>query len=437
MAGKGDVKISIIGDAHSLVSALGKGSAAGSAFSGVFAGVGMAFGQNLMGMATKMASFANDSIDKFVNLGVQTRKVMRQTGLTAQESSKLISVARESGVAYEDLTKSLKIFDKQLTGGGPNLEDASKALKALGIESRDSTGKMRPMTELLGDTAEVFKELGDGVEATALAQKLFGKSGESMLPLLQQGREGISDITDAMDKYGLTLDDAGVKKALETKKAQRELSMVWEGLQVQVGEHLAPVLKDLSKWMAETLPTAIQSAKQWVTDHKTDIEEWGKKIKEMVEWAQENVPKMLETIKGIGEGLQKVLDPIVDTIQTITLKLAELNDKMVELQGGNKTGQTNLQVSDFAWGPFGAIKALGEKISGNAGGGFLQDGMGWVGENGPELRYTRGGQTSLLPASQSGGGMGGTPTILNDTIVVQQNGHTVATAERRRELSLT
>ena len=39
MMAKGDVKIAIIGDASSLVSAFGKAGAAGSAFSGVFAGV--------------------------------------------------------------------------------------------------------------------------------------------------------------------------------------------------------------------------------------------------------------------------------------------------------------------------------------------------------------------------------------------------------------
>jgi hypothetical protein len=530
---KGDVKVSIIGDASSLVGALGKSSAASSAFGGVFAGVGMAVGQDLMGMASKVASFAGDSIQKFMDVAAQTRTLMRETGMTAQGASTLGAVAKASGVNIDDLTRSLKMLDKNLVAGKLDnyaggmkgaakgadeltdaqlklgdanervadlqvlqsqktkhtysdqiamreaLEDVTKAQEDLktaqdagnisldkyGISVRDAKGELLPMWTILKNSANTFEKLGDGPEAVALSMKMFGKEGMAMLPFLQQGEKGLDGLAEAAQRTGLVLGDESMEKWKKARQASRELSIGWEGLQVQIGEFLVPALTSVSEWMGKELPKQIEIAKQWWADNQKKIGEWKATLVEAIDWAKTNIPLMIETIKSVGGGLAAVLDPIVGTIQTLTLELAKLDDKIKEMQGGNaKHGAPVWGLSDLGGG-IGTIKKLQETINylqngpggrpltadekkvydstkqaqtgyGNAGGGFLQDGWGWVGENGPELRYTRGGQTSVLPSTQSGGGVGGTPTILQDTYVINIDGNRMATAERRRELSL-
>ena len=258
MAGKRTFEIVIAGNStgaeHALDGVQVHASAFGTAVAGAMFGVGQMVANTVMDMGQKFATFAFDSITKFEDLAVNTRKVMRETGMSASDASQLIGVAQDVGVSAETLQKNFKLFDKTVV-------DHPEKLAKLGIAVRDSNGALRPMADIVADVSDRFVKLGDGAEATALAQQLFGKTGVDMMPILQMGGQAIQDNAKELAKYGLVLDDAGVQKGLAAKKATRELGMAWEGIQVTLGQYLAPLLTDFAKWLGEKLPGAIAAAK--------------------------------------------------------------------------------------------------------------------------------------------------------------------------------
>src|SRR5262249_571974 len=89
-------------------------------------------------------------------------------------------------------------------------------------------------------------QLPAGADKAALAQQLFGRQATALLPLLNQGSEGIAEQMKTMQRYGLTLDESGVKQSLALVRQQRELKGEMEGLKVAVGTALIPVLSDLA-----------------------------------------------------------------------------------------------------------------------------------------------------------------------------------------------
>jgi hypothetical protein len=512
---KGDVKVAIIGDASSLVGALSKSSAAGSAMQGVFAGVGMAVGTSMMGMAKSVANFAGDSIQKFMDLGTQTRTLMRETGMTAEAASTLGVVFKASSVDIDSATKALKIFDKNLVAGKLDnyaggmkdaaeasddlkdaqmklsdaqehvndlqieqsqkskktyrdtvamreaLEDVTKAqtelgtaqnagsvsLDKYGIKVRDAEGKLLPMWDILTSTADTFEKLGDGPEAAALAMKLFGKDGMSMLPFLQQGKDGLDKLSQSAQASGLVLGGDAMQKWKDARQASRELSIQWEGMQVTVGQFLLPALTSVSKWFTEEQPTIKEAGTNiaksfhdlFGEDSGASLRAGGEQVGGMFDKLEEKWTTSIGTVDDLRQGFNtlgdgmiwvkdNVLDPIWGSLQWAQEHVLQPLWDIIQNIGTAIKDGLGLVVGLFTGDSGGAGK--------HAGGGFLSDGMNMVGENGPELVYTRGGKTSVSPSTQSGGGVGGTPTILQDTYVINIDGNRLAVAERRRELGL-
>ncbi len=437
-----------------------KSSGLGSVMTGVFQGMGMAIGNTLMDLGGKVASFATDSISQFEGLAVSTRKMERATGLGAEEASKLIEVAKDSGVGFDSLAQSLKIFDKNLIAGNVDgyngalktqakdgqaasaaadalakaqqrlgdvqllqsqkahlttqdniaLRNASEAVATAqakvndqaaqagpnfeknGFAVRDAKGQLLPMTEVLGNVADKFKQLNDtgqGPAETALALKLFGKAGNDMLPVLIQGKAGISEITDSMDKYGLTLDEAGVNKGLAAAKSQRELGMAFDGLKVQVGEQLAPYMKMFTDWAKNEIPIAVGVAKGWLHDHADDFKRIGDKIHDAFTWAVEHVPLILLDI-GLAAGWLKDhgIDPLVGTLQDMkdgwTNNIGTMDDTKRGMGVvGDKAGWLKDKVLDPLGGTLqdmqqGWLNNIGSMDDTKRGFGKVGDAGGWL-----------------------------------------------------------
>jgi hypothetical protein len=302
MSGSRTLSFKITGDASDGIQAMGqmehKTDVLGGVIAGFSASAGAAIGNFVTDAAGKLASFATDSVDLFTTMAGQTRKVMLTTGLTAEDSSRLVNIARLTGVEYNDLQDALKGLGNQLVGN-QELFDTN------GVKTRDLRGELLPMPEILGNIADKMVALGDGAEASALSQMMMEDAGVLLMPMLQMGKQGIADMSHELDKYGLTMDANGVAKAKEMTAAQAKMSMGWDGLQLQIGQALAGPLTDIYAWVGERMPAAIFVLKLWIHEHEKDFESWGNSVKNALKWVGENGPGIL---RGIADGLSWMKD---------------------------------------------------------------------------------------------------------------------------------
>ncbi len=239
MAGR-EVKVAIIGDASRLKSALNEASAKSGEFGDKFgkSTALIAGGAAVMGAA--VLKFAKDAVGAFQDTGEETRKLQIITGASAQSMSGLIAAGEELGVGYDSLVKSLGIFSKKIASSKDTMAD-------FGIAARDTQGNMLPMDTLLGETADKFAAMPDGIEKTALSMKLFGKSGKDMIPLLDEGSAGLQKLKDKAAALGLVMSQQDVDAAHKLTIANRELNEAFKGLEVRVGSKIVPVLATLAQ----------------------------------------------------------------------------------------------------------------------------------------------------------------------------------------------
>jgi hypothetical protein len=254
----------------------GEDRTAGKAMKGV-AGeaekTGTSFHKNVVAgaavAATAIVAFGKISVDKFKEVAGETAGLMRTMGGTAQSASELRFAAQQSGVTYETLSKSTGKFSKALVASGPSGKAQSAMIKTLGFDFRDAHGHVMPMAELLPKVSDHFKTMPAGAEKTALAMKLFGKAGTDMLPFLNKGSDGIKALTKESDKYGLTLTGANLDAMKKSKASQREWNASLDGLRVQIGAQVLPIMTKLVSFIRDAIIPIIVQVSTFFREHST------------------------------------------------------------------------------------------------------------------------------------------------------------------------
>ena len=174
---------------------------------GLAGGVGGALGALVpaAGIAG-LTALAKGSIDAADNLN----DLRQRTGVSVENLSKFGAAAEDAGSSIDEVAKSMGRLSKGI------VDPASKtneALKSIGINSRDASGNVRGVDAIMLDLADKFAKMPDGAQKTALAMELFGKSGANLIPMLNGGREALSqyqatisgDMASAADQFNDSL----------------------------------------------------------------------------------------------------------------------------------------------------------------------------------------------------------------------------------------
>lgn len=270
-AGDAILKLLLVGEDKSASAALGKVAAkakeTGEKAKASLGGIGGALGAiGGLAAAAGIVKFGKDAIGSFTEVGTESIKLSRLTGLPIEQASRLRFAFQQTGVDAETAGKSMGIFSKNLVNGS-----ADKALSSLGMAVRDSTGKLKSMEDLLPGIADKFKGMPDGPEKTALAMQLFGKGGASMIPFLNKGADGIAALDAASDKYGLTISGPMADQIKKAKASQKDWDATVQGLSVTFGAVLLPVLTTALGYVRDNVVPIIQSATAFFSRHADEI----------------------------------------------------------------------------------------------------------------------------------------------------------------------
>ena len=216
--------------------------------------------------AIGLAAFAKESIDTFQSATKETLALNRAVGGSVEASSRLRFAAKQTGQDLGNFTKAMGLLDKNLvkaaqTGKGP----VSDTMKSLGVAFTDAQGKVKPLTEILPDMAEQFKNMPNGPTKTALALQLFGRQGTALLPFLNRGKAGISELMAKTDEYNQVIGQDQVDAFAKNLEAQRKFDAAMDGIKMTLGESLLPAitpivekLGDLAKFFGD-LPQPVQT----------------------------------------------------------------------------------------------------------------------------------------------------------------------------------
>jgi hypothetical protein len=293
--------------------------------------VGAAVGIAAVGEAVQ---FVGEGLDKLKTLTAETKLLERETGMSTETSSAWIGVAKRFGLSSQQLSTSLGLLSKKIvsTEGG-----TKAASKALGIFAKagvsPSVLASKNMDGILIALANRFKAMPDGVTKTDLAMKLFGRSGKSLIPVLNQGGTNLGALKREMAALGLTINNNTKQRVTELTKAQRTLSQVWDGVQIQLASKVIPKIAQFA--------TAVREAAVGLRTGKKPAGELAGKLYSIAS-AMERMWEFMKKIKKINDFLGD-LDPIHKIMNS---KIGKMVVDAVFATGGIVTGPTRALVGE-------------------------------------------------------------------------------------------
>jgi hypothetical protein len=134
-----------------------------------------------------------------------------------------------------------------LRGGRRRRGSVRKLFEKFGINAAQyADGTIRGTSDVLYDLADVFATMPDGPQKTALAMEFFGKKlGQELIPLLNQGSEGLKAMADEAERLGLVLNSAQAKAAADFNDNLDRLGQLSKSVAVSIGNALIPALNNM------------------------------------------------------------------------------------------------------------------------------------------------------------------------------------------------
>lgn len=157
-----------------------------------------------VGAATvAVGAFALKTLRAGIDAADKSGDTARRIGVSVEAFTQLSYAAKLSGVSQEALNASLTTFARNASKASDSSGPLAKSFEALGIDAEYFLA-LTPQDKLL-EIAEAFERLPEGFDRARFAQDLFGKSGASMVLLLEGGAAGLNQLMQEADALGVTI----------------------------------------------------------------------------------------------------------------------------------------------------------------------------------------------------------------------------------------
>ena len=208
-------------------------------FNSLKAGIGAVIGVGGVGaFITQMAS----SADKI-------GKVSAKLGISTDALQKFRFGAEQSGVATSTFDMALQRMTRRVSEAREGTGEAKKALKEMGISLRDSSGNAKTTEQIFMEVADVMKGMTSQSDKVRLAFKLFDSEGVSLVNMMQQGSEAISNYGDQLQRYGGIIDDEAIKASSDFNDALNILSKTSATVFTPLIKGLTFVMRGWKNWV--------------------------------------------------------------------------------------------------------------------------------------------------------------------------------------------
>lgn len=131
-------------------------------------------------------SALKESFDAYVKNTAALNDLALKAGTTITWMSSIGPVAKLASTSLDDVTTAAEKLAKGVANADGASKGTGRALEYLGINAKDSAGRIKDTGSLIDEIALKLDKYEDGAMKTAIAQDLFGKSGANLLPFLKE-----------------------------------------------------------------------------------------------------------------------------------------------------------------------------------------------------------------------------------------------------------
>lgn len=189
----------------------------------------------------KLSELVMHTVEAAADMGHMSER----TGIAVEELSALSAAAQLSGVNAESFEKGMRKLSKTLSDAAAGSEQARATLKALGMSATDAQGKTWSLTDALLKIADKMAAAKNGADKAAVAMQAFGKTGDTLIPFLNQGSEGIEKLIEQLKALGIPLSKEDAEAAEQFERQMKLLDMAGQALVRNIVMGMIPALMNV------------------------------------------------------------------------------------------------------------------------------------------------------------------------------------------------
>lgn len=190
------------------------------------------------------------AITETVELTQESMAIGRVLGANAQTGSTWITALDDVNSSTEELSAASK-------GLLRNLKENEKGLNDMGLVTRDASGNLRSMDQIMLDAIETVNTYKEGTDRNLAAQQIFGKGVDGTSQILLLNSETIAQNAQLQEELGLVVGEANVEAYKKYDAAMDAANVVIKTVWTTIGQLLMPVLTQLATWFRDIAPAAI------------------------------------------------------------------------------------------------------------------------------------------------------------------------------------
>jgi len=205
---------------------VGAAAVAGITTAGVAAG-------KAVGKLASESAVAGDEVDKMSQKLGLSRKGYQEWGF----------VLGQAGVDINSLQTGMKTMTNQIDAAKNGTKGSVEAFSKLGISMEELNGMSRE--EAFGAIVKGMQGMEDSTERAALANQLFGKSGQNLTPLFNESAEATDKMIKSANEMGMVMGDDAINAAVDFQDQLDGLKRTFEATKNGVSSQMLPALTDV------------------------------------------------------------------------------------------------------------------------------------------------------------------------------------------------
>lgn len=188
------------------------------------------------GIFGSMAFAVNKVVQDFAKLGDEIGKAAARTQLSVQDYQTLSFAFEQSGGSAANLETAIKSLSTQYLDLQKGTSTAIDLFERLGLTFEDLQGMN--VGDQFRTVANAVKNIKDPLERAAVVTKVFGRSGLTILPLI----ENMEAYEDRLRAIGGVIGDQAVSSAENLTDLNNELLKSYQGLSAEFGTTFLPII---------------------------------------------------------------------------------------------------------------------------------------------------------------------------------------------------
>ena len=264
-----------------------------------------------------------DSAQATADYGDEVDKMSQKLGLSSKAYQEWDYVLSQSGVEITNLSTGMKTMTNQIDAAKKGNEDAIDRFKQLGISISDLNNLSRE--DIFSKIITGFQNMEDSISRAALANKIFGRSGQELTPLFNSTVEGTEALKNKANELGFVMSDSGVKSSAAFKDSLDTLKRSFTGAKNNILGELLPsitlVMDGMSKLAAgtdgasESIKKGASGIVKSLANALPGLTEIGTSL---IEAIAESAPDIVQALAdGIAENASKLVTSFTKVITSL------------------------------------------------------------------------------------------------------------------------